>query len=88
MDQNDSVSEFGDNEWFCWRRAFAAIYFAGPQKRNGPWNPVSLSLSRHESYGTEAFSPAKTEKLLSESFLAARPGLSGKALLGFEVGRC
>jgi hypothetical protein len=37
---------------------------------------------------TEAgvFSPAKTEKLLSESFLAARPGLSGKALLGFEVG--
>jgi len=34
----------------------------------------------------EAFSPAKTEKLLSEGFLAARPGLSGKALLGFEVG--
>ena len=36
----------------------------------------------------EAFSPAKTESFSPAGFLAARPGLSGKALLGFEVGRC
>jgi hypothetical protein len=31
-------------------------------------------------------SPAKLKSFFPAGFLAARPGLSGKALLGFEVG--
>jgi hypothetical protein len=31
----------------------------------------------------EAFSPAKTDSFFPAGFLAARPGISGKALLGF-----
>ena len=87
MGDNHLVSETGGMNSFV-DAELAEILFCGSTKEKQALELVSLSHSRHESVRKQKQLSPLTGSSFPASFLAARPGLSGKALLVFEVGRC